>query len=168
MATALEFVSLAATTLDSPPEDFRSTIGLAKHLLNTLQAVYPPVEGPISAARSGQPHKMYATAAMEAATTNTSPTGQSLPGPQQKKPKPKLNTPSSQRNDNPPTTQLILHFCDLIPKDPHPFHIHETINKILPSHTRVAGVNYTCAHNIVLHALPCLPSTVTSSQRHSG
>jgi hypothetical protein len=111
MAMVSEYVSHAVATLDSP-EDLRSAIGLAERLLDTLKAVYPPENGLDTATRPMKPHNTYATTARDAATTDTPPAGQPLPGSQQKKPKckPNSHSSSSKHDEGKLTTQLILHF----------------------------------------------------------
>jgi hypothetical protein len=154
MAMASDYISHAAVTLDSPPEDLRRVIGLAESLLDTLQAVFPPKKELDTATSLVKPHRTYATAARDTATTDTPPAGQPVLGSQQKKPNHKPNPPSSKHDEGKPTTQLVLRFCKPVKNYPHPHFIHEAVNAVLPPHTKVAGVNVTRTRNMVLHSLP--------------
>jgi hypothetical protein len=82
-----------------------------------------------------------------------------------KKPKLKLRTPPFSSDKPVLPNWLILRFHEPVSNQAHPSHICEALNDILPTHTQVAGVNYSCAGNIVLHAQA--PSSAKLSAKHS-
>jgi hypothetical protein len=59
-----------------------------------------------------------------------------------------------------PSTHLVLWFGDLLETSLPPLLICEVLNMELPPHTKIAGVNFSHAGNIMLYVLASSPASL--------
>ena len=168
MATVSEIITSTSATTDTPSDDFKRAVDIAKRLLDTMQAVCTPVSEQTTATKTVPQSRTYATAAREAATKDAEvrTVGPTIPNSSRKTPKSKPKTPPPSDKSAMPSNRLVLRFRDPLKTTLHPLLICEALNMELPRHTQVAGVNFSRGGNLVLHVLA--PSSAGLLAEHSG